>query len=846
MQGKPKVSNQKVHFEWIAIQKDVENDTKCRIKKILIDNCSKKSMNNLSQDDLILRRFIQKFGYDKYFDSSIMKTETVHSNKKKQQKKKKGTNVEEFRLQNEILFQDADFKLFSLDSYNMKYIYNFSYPICQYLYLLFWCVEILKGLKAKQKINPLIILDAILSINRLMDRNIITKPSYVSGFECIQSKMNSLVSSKGQNSYFYNLLFSNPKYLIYSSFQNFDSEISLYPEQTEMIYDVLDKIEKDKPLLFANQHPVGQGKTFACAPLTNEISKRFNNTKCVLFACSNPLVRKQMAADIIIGEKMHLWLAKHGIVKDKNGKTVNRYLLRPFKSCFPNSWKQKYKEDDDRKIGSIDKQFDYYVSATKRIPNIIITDLPCCLEILKSNINENNQLIAFIDEFITDKEDAKIMAQICQYLPKQSILLSSVFPKFENIPTIVSTFSKRHETDDGEICIKRVSSKNINIPVSIIDKDGYVNFPHHFIENKSNLLTLIESMKTDPRIRRCYPASYVYHWSQEIRQFLTTELHFENTFSNIGQLNQNDACEYVILLLHYLNDNFHLLGDFLNYKPRKMSLMQIENIFTTDTFQYDTTGKTLCIFENCSKTVHELTTKLFSDKIKIEVLSKELESKKKGLQKELDILEKSSTKQIKQSGQTSEIFDKNYSKQEVSNIHEQLSNLNITIKPDMILNTPAHFKRFHKDELTTPKTIFHRHPITLHDEYFTNFSDDEIYQLISGIGVYDFDHHSRYQRELTMDIYDSFLFFCSTKKIIYGTNLPNISTIVIPPCIASKLSVSEIYQYIGRAGRKGVSFSADIILFDDQTIRIALSIDDTYEKLTDVENELKLSLSLST
>ena len=50
MQGKPKVSNQKVHFEWIAIQKDVENDTKCRIKKILIEN----NLFHIQQDKNIL------------------------------------------------------------------------------------------------------------------------------------------------------------------------------------------------------------------------------------------------------------------------------------------------------------------------------------------------------------------------------------------------------------------------------------------------------------------------------------------------------------------------------------------------------------------------------------------------------------------------------------------------------------------------------------------------------------------------------------------------------------------------------------------------------------------------
>ena len=180
-------------------------DTKAREKKILTNNCSIVSNSFLVQDDHILSRFITKFGYEKYFE---YKNETENDGtspnkkKKKSNKKKKGTTVDDFRLQNELLFQNADFELFSLDGYKMKYIYNFNFPISQYFYLLYWCIELLKGLKAKKNINSIIVLDGILSINRLIEKEIITRPSYRIGFECIQKKMNALVS----NNFFYNYL----------------------------------------------------------------------------------------------------------------------------------------------------------------------------------------------------------------------------------------------------------------------------------------------------------------------------------------------------------------------------------------------------------------------------------------------------------------------------------------------------------------------------------------------------------------------------------------------------------------------------------------------------------------
>ena len=115
-------------------------------------------------------------------------------------------------------------------------------------------------------------------------------------------------------------------------------------------------------------------------------------------------------------------------------KKKDKFLIRPYKSCFASNWKKKYKDDDEKKIGSLISQWEYYVKATQRVPNIIVADLKCCYELLKTDLNlKHNLFVAYIDEFVTDYADAKIMSEICTVLPKQSVLLSSVFPKFENI-----------------------------------------------------------------------------------------------------------------------------------------------------------------------------------------------------------------------------------------------------------------------------------------------------------------------------------------------------------------------------------------------------------------------------
>lgn len=833
---------QKVSFPWIAIQKLNEEDDSFHIKYKLIQNVleenESKTSHVVDQSDGILKAFIKFFSYEKYFNlqAGEESSSSNHQASNGKKKKKKGMNKEEFQENLGQLFQEADFKEFSLEKFQFQNK-KFKFKICNYLYIFYWCIEILRALKVGKKVPQLILLDAVLSINRLIQKQDITNENYRKGFLFVQKKMNSIVNEK-----FYELLFSNPKYLIHSSFQNLDTEIKLYKEQIEMIQDILNMIDQDQPLLFANQHPTGQGKTFNCAPLCKIMSKKYNNhltfdsrntsqAKCILFACSNGLVRNQLAADILIADDLHLWLAKHAMIVDNQGKKKDKFLIRPYKSCFPSNWKKKYKDEDEKKIGSLESQWEYYTKATQRIPNIIIADLECCRELLKTEFNEI--FVAYIDEFVTDTHDAKIMAEICTLLPKQSILLSSVFPKFENIPCIVNQFCSRHHTTVEKSC-KRVSSSNIRIPVAIIDPEGFVKFPHHYIGTVEELQLLIEYIKKDPRVRRSYPCSYVYYWSKTIQEFLPEELHFEKFFPNIGSINQNDSCNYVNLLLDFLLENFDLLEKFQEYSPKKMNQINPDDIFTKETYQFEVEGKTLCIFIQPSQDVSKLTRELFQGYEKVDHLVKMLDNEKKALEKNLSSLKKASSKQDREN------FDKVYNQTSIQELEAQIDNMKISIPNKMILNHTEHFKRFHpKHTDTLPKTISMKNGLFLSNNYFDHFNDLDLYQIFSGIGVYDYENQTKHQRELIMQMYQYFLFFCSGKQIIYGTNLANLCNIFLPSIIAKNLSIPELYQLLGRVGRPGASNHANIITTDFETTKLLLSIDDTYEKETDVEKEIE-------
>ena len=290
---------------------------------------------------------------------------------------------------------------------------------------------------------------------------------------------------------------------------------------------------------------------------------------------------------------------------------------------------KKYKDDDEKKIGSLNSQWEYYVKATQRVPNIIVADLKCCYELLKTDLNlKHNLFVAYIDEFVTDSADAKIMSDICTVLPKQSVLLSSVFPKFENIPSIVSSFCDRYDTTMEKSC-KRVSSANIRIPVAIVDKNGYVKFPHHYIESEEDLGVLLEYIRKDPRIRRSYPSAYVYYWSKSLEKYIPDSLQFPKHFPNIGFINQNDSVEYVICLLTFYKTIFIYYNAF-KIIPRKRWKRLIRIKFSPKTpLSLKWKGKLYVFFFHPTQKVYELTEDLFKNHEKIDNLLKEMDNKKK-------------------------------------------------------------------------------------------------------------------------------------------------------------------------------------------------------------------------
>jgi replicative superfamily II helicase len=66
---------------------------------------------------------------------------------------------------------------------------------------------------------------------------------------------------------------------------------------------------------------------------------------------------------------------------------------------------------------------------------------------------------------------------------------------------------------------------------------------------------------------------------------------------------------------------------------------------------------------------------------------------------------------------------------------------------------------------------------------------------------------------------DGFKFILSTPEIVYGTNI-DLSIIDINSSFIADSTRNTLYQLIGRAGRKGKSHSATIIIRDDEMLNL--------------------------
>lgn len=820
--------NAKQGFHWKTIEQKPENWEK-------LHHLIKNSYMELKEEDdkfwdkgdLVIEVLIGQYPdleplFHRFASIAVATNSTTTPGKGAQKKSKKPPPVSK---KQEIMMR-VDRELIKKDLMNIRFdkhlhpvTTKFSHDVNFVCMILVWAYFVLRKVNA----DPLIILDAIISINRIVDMeadNLERTPVLRDVLLHIKGEANDVVRNET-----YSLLFENPSFLIESTADKRPKSTRLYPEQKTILDRVAEAILLDQPLLMGNQMPTGTGKSFLAVPLAQKIAHMKRN-KTVLFACSNELVNQDIASTALLGDDLHLWMS--ALIRDEHG--VAQVLLRPYKRCFPTKWKSVYKKEDVDKIGSITEQWHYYTEATNKTPDIIVADLEACLQLLKAAPGMGNPFVAYIDEFISDSASNKIMADICHYLPKHTILLSAILPRFNSLEPILEDFETRHGASSREAFVNRVATNNIPISCAVIDQEGYLRMPHHNIFTLEDLNILLNEMQINPRIRRCYTAKHVFYWARDLQDILQPAgLGFMTCYPDIGKIQNHRIVEYAIRLLTFLRDRFDevLLVRFKTYRPLLMSPPDRSKIFKEQCYEYE--GKSLFISTDTFRNLFQSSEGLFDEGLRWSAIVSRAEKNRANLDKRIEMLKAKDTfkNASAKGGSTSAADGATINKQEKEKMISELSEFQThpMLPPQYVLNTREHFIRFH-DKETPPAQGFHvRAPNILLDHFNEAFSDEELMMLASGIGFYDKSKMTSFQRNLIMTMYKDLFFICSCKDIVFGTNLPDLVNVFITREFAEQESVSILYQLMGRVGRMGRSHCANIILDSEESVSKILSLD---------------------
>jgi len=797
--------NAKQGFHWKSIEIKPENSEKLHllIQDAYLEKTDKEVDKYWDKGDVLMEVLLSQFEDLRSLVPQVAAPPTGKGDAKKK-KAVKLSKKEEIMIKVEKDLVKKDIVNIRFDTTLRPLTHNFSMEPTFDMMIFVWNFL----LSQKVRPDPLNVLDGVISLNRIMDRDaeLLQKiPTLWGAMNNLKTTMNARVDES-----MYSLLFQNPILLIESTADKRKKSIHLYKEQKQILDKIAMSVTLDEPLLMGNQMPTGTGKSFLAVPIAQKIAS-MKRGKTVLFACSNELVNLDIASTALLGDNIHLWMSS--LIRDENSQA--HVLLRPYKRCFPAKWKAVYKQEDDSKIGSITEQWNYYVENTGKNPDIIVADLDACYELLRNADEIGNPFIAYIDEFISDEQSNKMMAKICHHLPRQTVLLSAILPRFANMDPIVQNFCSRYETTPEE-CLHRVETTNVPITCAVIDQEGKLRMPHHIIETREQLLLLMEEMRINPRIRRCYTAKHVYYWAHDMEELLTKAgLAFRTRFPNIGKIQNNNVILYAIELLEYLGEHMEHLEVFKRYRPIIMDPPDRNKIFKEQSSCYE--GKTLFISNDTFQHVYDASTDFFDPHLKWSSIVANIEKNRKEQEIRLEKLQNMKVTKGNAGG---------FNKLEKEKAMAQISDAPtmVYIPRPYVLNSKEHFMRYHPGE-PLPKNFVIRNPNILPEMFNDAFSDHENLLIASGAGFYDRSKMTSHQRNLIMTEYKHLFFMGSCKDIVFGTNLPDLVNVFISREFAAKESIPILYQLMGRVGRMGRSYHANIILDDEESVRKILSLD---------------------
>lgn len=616
-------------------------------------------------------------------------------------------------------------------------------------------------------------------------------------------------------------LFRKPKMMMFSLAEKRTGSVALYAQQREVIEKMTKSIIEDRPLLIGNRMPPGTGKTFMAVPMAQAI-RSLGRDKTLIFCCPNPLVTKFVASTTLIGHDLHLWQGKFFGYDEDNEKI---FIVRPHKRCFPASWKKIYKDTTNEKYGSVEEQFNYYSDKerTGRVPDVLVCDPTTCLEFLQQD-RFRERFVAFVDEVIGSTSTTEIMTKILKVLPEHAVVMSAILPRFEDIPFLVEGFKERHSSLGRPAEAEMIDASGVTIACSTIDPEGHLSLPHHMIDSRDDIPTLLESLEKDPLTRRMYAPQHILamvdlldtvgpnaSWVKAMRIKEWT-----HQLPSLGRIQYASILGWWTQVLRGIFDH----RDETNWKavrgyrpmviPEKHEVLRM---FSDQAYMYK--SKHLHIYHNDS--IYPRYDAMC--RAHLAGAPDILELIRKRDQKLVEIQEKSERlADNKKHNKNSEKMDHKEKMQEMSSLQDEYQSAQeIALPTTYVINSNRHYERFHPSKDPEGK-VENRHACVVPRECEDAFTPDLLAMMIAGSVLYEEDKMTDYQRRLALRVLPKMNFIVSGKEIVFGTNIDGLTGLTIDQDFSNPANRSVLLQLIGRIGRVGMSYEARVMVESTESL----------------------------
>lgn len=595
----------------------------------------------------------------------------------------------------------------------------------------------------------------------------------------VSDKFNELCNKFNYAKLLQDVMTISPKSIIYTEYDNGIPQSLIKPRQHQL--DIVNEVKNnfDTGFIISYCAMIGSGKTtavIAIAKLIEMLRHKTGRDLQLIFCCNIQSVKIQLA-NSCYNAGIHLGIGS---------LTQSDYKITPH-------YGSKYHMETLTIIAS---------------PDVVY-------KILTDPRKKNKEYVLFLDEpsVFADIENSyqlRMNMKVLTVMPKWTILSSATFPSFDEIEQIISDQKRKYPT----LVTQTISSNEIQIGCDIKTFRGELIVPHMNVKTKDELKFIINRIKQSPFLGRTYTINIAKHLLSKMENMKLSEISdVKLLFDNVENLSSEKMRKLCINLLEILVDK----DDEIIENVCKMNsdlfeeMIDMDKICTTQAY-YFPYATLIAVYDPIKFALTHFRT--FIDEIKESDIPK---GKFKSATNILKIFESDMMEfdkkiiGMEKNIRNEERFAKQYS---------EYNRPKVQFPDQYQINSSQHIAYF-ANKMTKINSIS-RPMLNIEAIINLNVHDDIKILLFSGIGIYcesEILSNEYLQTVLSLSSEGRLAYIISDSSFCYGTNYP-INNIIIPNEFINEsdkenYSINTIFQLIGRAGRVGKSWQANVYIHEN-------------------------------